>query len=242
MSDTALETMLDDNAPSQPAAAEPVADPGPGVTPAAAPPAAAASPPPEGYAPLAVIQDERRKRQELERRVQEFERMLQQPKREPPPPPDWYTEPDKAAAYQAQALQAHVYETRVHLSQEFMRTQKPDYDEMEKIFSEDAERNPALWQQIQRHPMPAKFAYEYGRRQKMMREIGDDPDAYRQRVIAEWQASQGQQPEAAPTPSQPAPAARAPIPRSLASVPNNRPRDDRGRFQAPASLESILGD
>lgn len=248
MSDTSLDTLLtEDTGASQPAAAEPVAQEPSGVTHhEAAPPAASPSASvPDGYAPLAVVQDERKKRQEKEREVAEYQRkireyeqqlnMRQQPQQQPP---DWYAEPDKAAAVMHQHMQRELIGTRVSMSQAVMRQQYQDYDELEAVFAEAAEQQPHLWQQLYRHPMPAQFAYEQARKIKLMRDIGDDPEAYRQRIIAEHEASRGQQPQA----QHQAPVRRSsPLPTSLGRAPSATPRDERnGRFTSRTELSDIL--
>ena len=235
-----LETILTDEQPSNaPATAEPVQSEDTGVTPAAAPPAVATEQaPPSGYAPLAAVQDERRKRQEAEARLKQYEQQLAQ-RREQAPPPDWYAEPEKAAQAMQQQVQFQITQTKVALSQDWAREQYQDYDAMEQVFTEAAQQQPHLWQQLYQHPNPAKFAYQQAKKLHAMKEIGDDPEAYRQRIIADYQASQGQ---SQPPPQQPRATPRPQLPTSLARTVNNQPRDERGKFQGRAELSDILGD
>lgn len=147
-------------------------------------------------------QEEARLREEAERRASQYERELAELQRaarahmaqqQQQPPPDWLTEPDQAAAHFQNQIRSEIYTTRVLLSQETMRSLKPDYDEAEAAFAKAAETDPSLQQKLFSHPNPAKFAYEQGKRVMAMSRIGDDVDGYekrireeeRQRVLAE---------------------------------------------------------
>lgn len=235
-----LETILTDTEPSDaPATADPVQTEDTGVTTATVPPAVATEQaPPSGYVPLATVQDERRKRQEAEQRLKQYEQQLAQ-RREQAPPPDWYAEPERAAQAMQQQVQFTIVQNKVALSQDLAREQYADYDAMEQVFTEAANQQPHLWQQLYQHPNPAKFAYQQAKKIKAMQDIGDDPEAFRQRVIAEYQASLGQgqsmppQPQAKPRPQ---------LPTSLARTVSTQPRDERGKFAGRAELSDILGD
>lgn len=235
-----LETILTDDQPSDvPATAEPVQSGDTGVTSATVPPAVATEQaPPSGYAPLAAVQDERRKRQEAEARVKQYEQQLAQ-RREQAPPPDWYADPQQAAEAMQRQMHEQITLTRVSLSQDWARDRYQDYDEVEQVFTAAASQDPTLWQKLYRHPNPAKFAYQEGKKFKLLNEIGDDPDAYRQRIISEATASQGQ---GQPPPQQPRATPRPQLPTSLARTVNNQPRDERGKFAGRAELSDILGD
>lgn len=200
------------------------------------------------HVPRKALEDERRKRQDLERRLEELTRAAQQPQQQPqhqppqqqrlPQRPDPWTDPEGAAQYDRMMFQHQLFETRVVTSKEMMRMMKSDFDEVEKVFIEAASNDPYLEQQLVNHPMPARFAYEQGRKIMLMREIGDDPEAYKQRVREELLAEMaGNQPQ------QPAPAAPA-APKSLANAASKQPRLKNGQFAAGdgiASLDDILG-
>lgn len=198
-------------------------------------------------------EDETRKRQELEKQsekqigelrqqlaeMQAYLRQGQQPAQQQPE----FLDPE-AVRYLQQVREQdraevgqELYRTRVEQSQFMLRQQKPDYDEVEAVFADEANRNPALWQELARHPVPAAFAYEHGRKVKAMREIGEDPNAYReklkQEILAEIQTSQPA-PQLRPlTPAVPAP------PPSLAGVPSATPRMAQA-YQGPTPLEDLL--
>lgn len=201
------------------------------------------------HVPRKALEDERRKRQELERQIAELTgkstQQTQQPQQQPQPSqqrqfpqrPDPWTDPEGAAAYDQMMFQHQLFETRVITSKELMRTVKPDFDEMEKIFIEAASADPWLEQQLVQHPMPAKFAYEQGRKLKLMREIGDDPAAYEQRLREKWEAERAGQQQAPVVPAAPA------APKSLANTASTQPRLKNGQFAGSerASLDDILG-
>lgn len=201
------------------------------------------------HVPRKALEDERRKRQELERQIAELTgkatQQTQQPQQQPQPSqqrqfpqrPDPWTDPEGAAAYDQMMFQHQLFETRVITSKELMRTVKPDFDEMEKIFIEAASADPWLEQQLVQHPMPAKFAYEQGRKLKLMREIGDDPAAYEQRLREKWEAERLGQQQAPLVPAAPA------APKSLANTASTQPRLKNGQFAGSgrASLDDILG-
>lgn len=241
--DTSLDSLFD--APpaaaqteTAPAAPEPTGE----KETAAAPPADAQAPSDDGpLVPRRALEDERRKRQDYERRLADMERKLQasaQPQQAPPaaPPADWWTDPE-AAAQRMQAEHTYaIFETRLSLGEEIM-SQKPDYEAAKAAFIEAAQADMDLTAKMVKSANPAKFVYEQGRKLQAMREIGDDPVSYRQRLEEEFKAKY-----LAPQPvvSQPP---KAPAPKSLAGTPSTA-RDPQGRFASssgPASLEDLLG-
>lgn len=197
-------------------------------------------------------EDETRKRQELEKHsekqigelrqqlaeMQAYLKQGQQPAQQQPE----FLDP-QAVQYLQQLREQdraevgqELYRTRVEQSQFVLRQKHADYDEVEAVFADEASRNPALWQELARHPMPAAFAYEHGRKVRAMREIGEDPIAYRERlkqeILSEIQTSPP--PQLKPqTPPVPAP------PPSLAGVPSASPQVVRS-YQGPTPLEDLL--
>lgn len=162
--------------------------------------------------PLNELKSEREKRQEATRQREEWEKKAkdfeakyselerrlqaaqqpqfqpqQQPQRQQPQRqrPDPWTDPEGAMAFDREMLaqQQHmqVFETRVALSEEMMSS-KPDFAEMKNLFVEAARSNPYLAQQMVQHPLPAKFAYEQGKRIAAEREVGTDLEAYNKRI------------------------------------------------------------
>lgn len=217
---------------------------------ASAPPAAA---PVEAQEPALIpreaLLDERRKRQELERRVADFERHMEQQRQQPAPQqrPDWMTDPDTAAQYMRAEIERNNFETRVHMSERMVADKHADYVEMRDVFAEAAVRNRALADELVKHPFPAEFAYQMGKRISLMNEIGSDPVTYKDRLRSEYEAEfrarYGIPEGSASPPAQQRASASAPVPKSLAKAPSSSPaRVPNGQFVADhTSLEDILG-
>jgi hypothetical protein len=202
------------------------------------------------------LADERRRSQEWEQnaralheRDQQWQKLQQRQQK-----PDALIDPEAAMQYQNQQYQATlnhemaqrdsaIFETRVELSQEMMRSRYPDYDDIESVFADEMARSPVLQQELRAQPLPAKYAYEVGKRIKLNREMGADPDAYIQRKIAEAlaaQAVQTQQIQAPLTPTVPTipTASRPASPQSLARVTSVSPRSQQV-YTGPTPLEDI---
>lgn len=213
--------------------------------PGAEPPAAASQEAPEpNLIPRDALLDERRKRQELEKQVRELtQRMQQQPPQEQQKP-DWFTDPETAAEYLQREVQRQIFEDRVHRSEETMLEKYPDYAEKRDLFAEAAAQDPILAQRLVKHPNPAKFAYDVGKKIALQRDIGDNPDAYRQKIEAEILKKYGIDPNGqAAQPQQPR-ATAAPVPRSLAKEASAPARAPNGRFvptNGPTPLEDLIG-
>jgi len=126
-----------------------------------------------------AVLDERRKRQELEQRLRDIEA-----KKEPEQAPDWWADPEKAAQHQSQQIEARLYQQKVELSQDFMRSQHEDYDDMEARFMEMAQENPTLRTELQKSANPARFAYETAKKAAEYDAI-KDVDSYKAKLEAE---------------------------------------------------------
>ncbi len=250
-----------DETPPQVAAEAATGEPEP-IAPPAAPPAATVEEPLDKKisAFQRKAEDETRKRQEYERKLQEAEKAIQERdayikqiaanQKQQADELDVY-DPEQLqkyvqsiAAQQVQGLQAGFVEQKIVASQEFMRTAKDDYSEMEDIFAEEmvareARGDFSLRQRMEADPFPAKFVYEYAKKVKVMKEVGDDPASYEQRIIEKYLASQGQtaQPAASvQTPAKPVPQP----PKSLASVPSAARNVNRQSWKGPTPLDQLL--
>lgn len=200
--------------------------------------------------PRKALEDERKKRQEIERRFTDLERRLNdmmQPKEQvqPQQAPDPWADPEAAMTYQRNELQSafarQMYETRVALSSEILRAQKPDFDEVIAEFVQYAQRDPGLHNAVLNHPNPAAFAYQQGQRIRFLNEVGNDPAAYKAKLREEVMAELGQGQQPAAVAQQSSPPALAP-PKSLAATTSAQPRNSRGQYASgPASLDDILG-
>lgn len=113
----------------------------------------------EPTVPLAALQDERRKRQELAERLSSMEQQAAAAAR-----PDPFEDPAGAAEFDRRENEESSFRLRCDMSQEMMRQAHADYDEVESLFVEAAQMNPALAVQLANHPFPARFAYQQGAR------------------------------------------------------------------------------
>ena len=135
--------------------------------------------------PLKALQAERTKRQELEQRLKELEDRAKAPEPEPKPIPNPAVDP---AAYHA-LVQEQQANTLLNVSEILARQRYADLDEKIAAFREEADQNPALYQQLFRQKDPYDWVYQQGKARLALKEIGTDPEAYRQRVMQEAETS-----------------------------------------------------
>lgn len=124
--------------------------------------------------PLKALEDERRKRQELENRLSQLE------KQEQPKAPDPIDDPEGYQAFQDQK----ALNDRIELSMEFARELHEDFDEVYQVFLEEAANNPALAHQAIQTKAPALHCYREGKRLQQVREIGDPLEYANKKVEA----------------------------------------------------------
>lgn len=197
------------------------------------------------HVPRKALEDERKKRQEIERRFTDLERRLNdmmQPQEQvqPQQAPDPWADPEAAMAHQRNEFVRQMYETRVALSSEILRAQKPDFDDVVAEFVQQARRDPGLHNAVLNHPNPAAFAYQQGQRIRFLNEVGNDPAAYKAKLREEVMAELGQGQPAAVAQQSVSPALAPP--KSLAATTSAQPRNNKGQFASgPASLDDILG-
>ena len=217
------------------------------------------------HVPRAALEDERRKRQESERAMKQLQQqmaavtqaqLLQAQQAKQPQQqvevPDMFEDPAGYQAYQDQrfnqgfrAIQRQfedkLFETKSSLDLAYVRSQKPDYDDVESVFLEAAnaqmqQGDTSLRDQMLMSPTPAQFAYDQGKRIKLMQDMGSDPEAYITKQVEERLAQAG---ATAPNGTQPN---AAPPPKSLAGTASAQPRNSNGQWGGPAKLEQLLED
>lgn len=146
--------------------------------------------------PLSSLKDEREKRQALEQRIAQMEAAGNQPQQKP----DFFENPQ--AAVQQAVLSTKMEQSRFLAEREFGAEAVREAIE----FFNDPQFAPISHQLIN-HPSPMHAAVEFVKKQKLIQEMGDDPDAFiNSRVEAELQkrlAAAPAQPKAqkAPPPS-----------------------------------------
>lgn len=120
--------------------------------------------------------DEKRKRQELEQRLADLEKP--QPKA-----PDPIEDPEGFAAFQDNKMAESAYKLKADISRALMMELKDDYEELEAVFMEMAERDKTLVASIRESDNPAKFAYETAKEHREIQKLRDP--AYLEKLIDE---------------------------------------------------------
>jgi type IV secretory pathway VirB10-like protein len=190
--------------------------------------------PEEAPIPVKALQEERRKRQELEARLAEYE--ARRPP-EPVTPPDPWDEPDAHSQWliqQAATVARHEalaeFENRqIARSANQARAKYQDYDDAVGIFSQMMQQNPALERQLRDHENPGEFAYTTAKTQMEIAQYGSIDALIQAKVKAETERLQA---ELKPAPTPPT------IPNSLADQQSSR---GGSTTYSPPSLDEILG-
>lgn len=145
--------------------------------------------PPQDMVPRAALIAERKKRQQYEQQLR------QQPQFDPGV---FHQDPSSIMHFVDQRLA----QERVALSREMAVTMYDDYEDMEELFIEESERNPALIYELQASGNPAFFAYKTAKALKDYRaaQSGDLRKQIRAEVEAELRAELGAKKPAANVP------------------------------------------
>lgn len=120
---------------------------------AAEPPAAEPPKEPEPQmVPVAALQSERQKRQQLERELDGL-RKPQEPKKQEDVDADFFANPTGE-------VERRIKMTELNMSEQIARSVHADYDEKLNVFADLAKQNPVFANQMMQHPHPAEFAYQ----------------------------------------------------------------------------------
>lgn len=201
------------------------AEPAPAVEPQPVAPVAPAAPEPakpdpsqEAKGLMLAMLDEREKRQKAERERDEL-RSSQQTRNIPSVTDD----PEAFAQHQQQLIQQTATNTRFETSEIVARQQHGD-DPVQKAMDwamTRSQESPAFAHEYLKQKHPIDWAVRQQKRQALLDEIGDDPEAYKAKILAAHQAAPvtPQQPAVVPQPApvQPKPATPSP---SLAAAPS----------------------
>jgi hypothetical protein len=153
-----------------------------------------------------------------------------------PAPPDPARDPGGYHVWQ----QTERINDKLDMSEAMLRNQLGDdaVDQMQKDFKAAAERDETLWGKLYSQPHPYAWAHRQVQQQRVVAEVGTDPDAYRNRlrseIEAQVRAELGLGQGGAPPPS-----AAAGIPPSLANVRSSAPRGQT--FSGPPAMDDIVG-
>lgn len=183
----------------------------------------------EKHVPLAALEAERRGRQDWKEKAVRFEeeaRQLRERMAERNAP----TEQQQLDPIQQ--VRQDMLNERFNISEMVARQKYPDLDDVVKFFQEAVQQNPALGMALHQQANPYEFAYREGKRVQMLKEVGDDPAAYRAKVEAEIRAQL--QPQSAAS-------AAATLPASLAGARSSASRSAPA-FTGPAPLSSLFNN
>lgn len=179
-----------------------------GVKPEAAQAAPEPEPPSEqegSHVPVSALKAERMKRQALEAELAKYKQPTAQPQVQPQQPPpkipefsppqaDWEQDPQYF-------VQSQIHSMRMEQSKFFAVQQSSEQEVAEAWNAFDAACNtdPALSaysETLINHPHPMGEVLKWHKKQQQLRQLEEygGLDAYRERVIADYLASQGQQP------------------------------------------------
>lgn len=143
-----------------------------------------------GTVPLTVVLDEREKRQRAEQEAQELRKWREQQeaaqRQAQQQAPDWFDDPQAAAQHQTQMIQQQMLNAQLNQSQ-FLAER--DYGK-ELVAETEAyfRANPQAKAQFQNHPSPWHGAVAFYQKQKILDEIGADPEAFKEKLREEGRA------------------------------------------------------
>jgi hypothetical protein len=183
--------------------------------------------------PVGALQKEREKAKRYTEQVAAFEQRLaeqdrawqqrfdalqaslKQPASPPPQAPEFWEAPEQAIDYRLQQvvtpIQQQLVQQREQMSR-MMASEKHGESAVNEAYQalasmQGAPEFGATYSQIMSSPHPYGALVDWHRKQQVMSEIGSDPAAYKEKlkaeVLAEMQASTGQQQAAQPAPAMP---------------------------------------
>ena len=196
---------------------------------------------PKERAFMKAMEEERKKRQELERKLHEIAAQQQKPAAQPDPnaPKTFWDDPEGALQRHQQQTQALLVNTKLNMSEAIARRNHADFQEKAEIFGEMVKANPVIYQQMLNQLDPAEFAYQTAKQHKEMSEIGNI-DEYRKKIEAETRARvEKEMREKMDAEARARAAEAARLPGSLTNVPGTAPAS-RPVWGGPTPLDSIL--
>lgn len=131
---------------------------------------------------LTAAQEERRKRQALEQQIAAMQQSQPQQEKK-----TFWDDPEAALQQFQQQITHATLKTKLDTSESIARTRHADFDENVAEFGELMQTVPGVKEQWLAAPDPAEFAYQVGRRQKELKQIGDIEE-YRAKIQRETRA------------------------------------------------------
>jgi len=206
----------------------------------------------EDVIPLRAYEDERRKRNDWKekaarlegelaayrRQQEEAQRRAAAPPQPPPqPPPDPAVDPRGFAQHLVQQQQQALLNERLNNSEMLLREKIGDEKLSEYVneFRSMAEADPTLFGKLYSQPHPYNWLTREVDRLRLVRDVGDDPAAFRSKIEAEARARWEAEAKAAPPPVSPA----AGLQPSLATARSVAGRS-AGAWTGEPTLEDVL--
>lgn len=134
--------------------------------------------------PKSALLDERKKRQERESELKAAQAQLQQYLQQQQPAPDLLDDQQGYADHIQQQVDGKIRNVTIQMSQEMMRSQHEDYDQVEDKFMQMVSDDPSLQIKLQESEHPAKFVYETVKKAEQYAEM-QDVDTYKAKLKAE---------------------------------------------------------
>lgn len=199
---------------------------------------------PSGHVPLQALDAERSKRKALEDQLRDMQQQITrlsqppQPVEPPPPAPTLWDDPNAFIQSQLTPVQQQLMDTREFVSESLaIQAHGAEKVEAAKKAIEQAAATPegrATIQKMMQSRHPFDELVKWHDEHSFRAEIGSDPEAYKQRIIAEYLASQQQTTQPQPTPA-PAPV----LPTAFAKTPTSGPRGPEVAH-GPRALSDIM--
>jgi len=180
----------------------------------------------EPIVPRRAYEDERRRRQDWKEKAARLEGELaayrkqqeeaqqrsveavarQRQEQQYQPPPDPAVDPRGFAQHQQQQYQAQLLNERLNTSEMMLRDKIGDEKLNEYVgeFREMANADPTLFGKLYSQPHPYAWLTREVDRLRLVRDVGDDPAAFRAKIEAEARAKWEAEAKAAPAPVSPA--------------------------------------
>lgn len=132
------------------------------------------------FVPISALLDERDKRQATTRKLEEAESELQR-LRQPEQPIEMPTDPREMVQTLVAEQQRLAFDERLNVSEMLARQTFGDdiVTAAQQAYRVAKQANPALHQALQEQLHPYKYVVEWHKQQKLLSEIGTDPEAWR---------------------------------------------------------------
>jgi hypothetical protein len=192
--DVAVEQIVSDAADPKAEAQDPNASQKPSEGPGEAPPQEQSPPPQQHHVPLAELLNTRERAQAAERERDEFRRALEHIQRQqqaaqqrPPQVPDMFADPDAYTRHINEQVHRTTNEMRLEFDLQMAEVRQPEkfpkaYDAFIQAVGNPRQPNPQLYHEIMGARSPGQAILSWYDRENVLREVGTDPAAYRQKL------------------------------------------------------------